>query len=557
MYKHFFGLRENPFNVNPDPRYLFLTPQTQEALDELTYGIQARKGLILLTGEVGTGKTTLINRLLIWLHQQQTPTAFISNSHLEISHLFDLMLADFGVQFDSRSKYNAPIRLNEWLFDRYRARKTAVVIVDEAQGLPTHVLEQIRLLLNLETASEKLLQIVLAGQPELEARLQQPELRQIKQRIALRCKTSALTLEETRDYIQARLRIAGVKHEPSVFSPEAMNAIHFYSRGIPRVMNLLCEHALINAYVDQIRPVPARLVAEVAREFQFDGIKPHCPPLDFGEVNSASLIATRSMEGRVVMPQPTAAEETLKEYPDISMSQVSIPFEIAKTWATPSDEPWSPSPDRNNIPSPERESEASTFLRIPVPPLAAPELNQLPLISDADADLATEMARDAVPSPSAPPLRLVQAKVKWNRSPATTRGQIPTPEKPPCRPWTVKTAKLRGSSYRAIQYSLLCLHRWNVTWRDRCLSIVNSPLGPQIIATSHRWLKHPIHRVREWYPWLPAWRDRYLSIVNSTEWMQMKASLVRWLQEPFDPAQWLAITPHLVDVRRTLSHKKP
>src|ERR1700683_1576720 len=185
MYKHFFGLRENPFNANPDPRYLFLTPQTQEALDELTYGIHTRKGLILLTGEVGTGKTTLINSLLDWLRLQQTPSAFIFNSHLGISHLFDFILADFGVHFDSRTNSNALMLLNQWLFERYRAGETPVVIVDEAQGLPTPVLEEIRMLLNLETSREKLLQIVLVGQPELEERLRRPELRQIKQRIAL------------------------------------------------------------------------------------------------------------------------------------------------------------------------------------------------------------------------------------------------------------------------------------------------------------------------------------------------------------------------------------
>jgi general secretion pathway protein A len=140
MYKQFFGLSENPFNVNPDPRYLYLTPQTREALDELTYGIQARKGLILLTGEVGTGKTTLINRVLDWLHQQQTPTAFIFNSHLETRHLFDFILADFGVPFDTWWKGNALMCLNQWLIQSYRAGQVPVLIVDEAQGLSTDVL---------------------------------------------------------------------------------------------------------------------------------------------------------------------------------------------------------------------------------------------------------------------------------------------------------------------------------------------------------------------------------------------------------------------------------
>jgi general secretion pathway protein A len=217
--------------------------------------------------------------VLDWLRQQQTPTAFISNSHLEISHLFDFILTDFGVRFDATLKGNALMRLNQWLSERHRAGETPVLIVDEAQGLPTHILEEIRLLLNLETPSEKLLQIVLAGQPELAERLERPELRQVKQRIALRCKTAALSLGEAHDYIQARLQIAGANGKP-VFASQAIDAVHFYSRGIPRVMNLLCEHALINAYVDHVQPVPVHIVAEVAREFHFDDIRSVAPFID-------------------------------------------------------------------------------------------------------------------------------------------------------------------------------------------------------------------------------------------------------------------------------------
>src|SRR4029077_8755066 len=156
MYRHFYGLRESPFNVNPDPRYLFLTPRTQEALDQMISGIRSRKGLMLLTGEVGTGKTTLINRFLDLLRQERTPTAFIFNSHLETSHLFDFIMADFGITFDSRLKGKALMRLNQWLTERFRAGQTPVLIVDEAQGLPVHLLEEIRMLLNLETSNQKL-----------------------------------------------------------------------------------------------------------------------------------------------------------------------------------------------------------------------------------------------------------------------------------------------------------------------------------------------------------------------------------------------------------------
>ena len=273
MYQKFFGLRESPFNVNPDPRYLYLTRQIQESLAGLTYGIQNRKGFILLTGEVGTGKTTLLNLLLDWLRGQRVATAYIFNSRLDVNQLFDFIMAEFEIPCESREKSQVLMRLNQWLLERYRAGETAVLIVDEAQNLSAEVLEEIRLLTNLETSTEKLLQIVLTGQPELEEKLKLPQLRQLRQRITLRCRTAPLSLEETFGYIAERLRIAGANGEP-IFSKESIQTIHLYSRGIPRVVNLLCEHSLINAYVDSLRPVPSHMVEEVAREFQLDEIAP-------------------------------------------------------------------------------------------------------------------------------------------------------------------------------------------------------------------------------------------------------------------------------------------
>jgi general secretion pathway protein A len=277
MYKSFYGLKENPFNVNPDPRFLFLTKEIEEALTGLMYGIQTRKGFITLTGEVGTGKTTLINRLLDWLHHRRARTAFLFNSRMNSSQLFDFILAEFDIPCESKSKSQQLLKLNHWLLERYRDGETVVLIIDEAQNLTYPVLEEIRLLTNLETSTEKLLQIVLSGQPELEEKLRLPQLRQLRQRIMLRCRTTPLSEDQTRDYIAERLRIAGASGEP-IFSPKTIETVHVYSMGIPRVINLLCEHSLVNGFVEQQRPIQVKIVEEVAREFQLDEVEPIAPP---------------------------------------------------------------------------------------------------------------------------------------------------------------------------------------------------------------------------------------------------------------------------------------
>lgn len=297
MYKEFFGLRANPFNVNPDPRYLFLTRHTEEALACLTYGIQSRKGFVLLTGEVGTGKTTLINKLLEWLRLQQVATAFIFNSRLNTAQFLDYMMADFGIPCDSKDKSQILLRLYNWLLDRYRAGETAVLIVDEAQNLTEEVLEEIRMLTNLETFTEKLLQIVLVGQPELEEKLRQPQLRQLRQRLSLRAKTHELTLAETKAYVQQRLRIAGSNGQ-EIFDPEAVIAIHRYANGIPRVINLLCEHCLVSAFVDQQNVIKPAVVDNVARDLDLAdnmAVRAMMPPAAAGQEKFDLVDTLRSL----------------------------------------------------------------------------------------------------------------------------------------------------------------------------------------------------------------------------------------------------------------------
>ncbi|MGA8224273.1 MAG: AAA family ATPase [Candidatus Acidiferrales bacterium] len=566
MYKPFFGLSENPFNLNPDPRYLFLTPQTREALDEMTYGIQVRKGLILLTGEVGTGKTTLINRLLDWLHDQQTPAAFIFNSHLEISHLFDFVMADFGVPFDARLKGNALMRLNQWLFERYRAGETPVLIVDEAQGLPNHVLEEIRMLLNLETPCEKLLQIVLSGQPELELRLKQPELRQVKQRIALRCKTAALTLEQTHAYIQARLHIAGANGKP-VFASEAMDAVYFYSRGIPRVMNLLCEHALINAYVDHVQPVPADIVAEVAREFQFDDIKPVAPPIDSGDTSSSNWIAAQSAFRGGLASLPAKAEPPWTEHSDPLTSLFSAPFALADIVTNPVDElAIAPMHCEEILGHKGRVGMIEPLgVQATVPVAPGPgqiERNRPSELAEFFSDLRIQFNSGLAikPVPDALPrlLHIVDPKGRSGPLAGSNRTQVTDPQVssgPPAPGDRAKSGIFSRVLMRIIALRL-SLVRWSVGSRDRILSAATSPARTQWAAILHRRLMRSLQPLRAWYQGCLVWRGGILSAVGSVDLRHSKATLYRWLQQPWDPAQWRLSDLRFFEARRRLSFKK-
>ena len=566
MYNEFFALRENPFNVNPDPRYLFLTAQLQEALEDLTQGIQARKGLILLTGEVGTGKTTLLNRLLDRLHERRTPTAFIFNSHLEISHLFDFVLADFGVKFDARLKDNALMRLQQWLLERYCAGDTPVLIVDEAQGLRNHVLEEIRMLLNLETASEKLLQIVLAGQPELEERLQQLELRQIKQRIALRCKTAALTPAESRDYIQTRLHIAGAGSQP-IFAPPAMDAVHFYSGGIPRVMNLLCEHALINASVERIRPVPVQFVAEVAREFQFDDIKPVGPPFasSDGLDPRVTPVQSRFMNALVSL---TATDAPL--FPE-SAGASTIPgsgwLADAASVSTPINQPAQPALDSQMIPELAGHAESSGPPSDQLAAPSAPWLIQLEarllsdwttFFSEVGSSLASESAVNPAPATHLPRLHLVEAKGVPGVSPALSRVQVPNPQALRRPPYKAVARKSVRNSYSLMKLigPRVVLVRWRTKLGDRFSSTFTSRLGTRttamLIQLPGRWL----HAVRARYWECVAWGARGMNIAGSIDWPRLRMSAFQWLREPCDPTRWRPSDSRLFGELLRFNHKK-
>jgi general secretion pathway protein A len=582
MYNEFFSLRENPFNVNPDPRYLFLTPQTREALDGLTHGIKTRKGLLLLTGEVGTGKTTLLNHLLDWLHQQHTPTAFIFNSHLEVSHLFDFVLADFAVKFDSRLKDNALLRLQQWLLERYRAGQTPVVIVDEAQGLPDHVLEEIRMLLNLETCNEKLLQVVLAGQPELEDRLQQPALRQVKQRIALRCKTAALSLEEAHQYIQARLHIAGAGGA-RIFASEAMDAAHFYSRGIPRVMNLLCEHALLNASVEQVQPVPEHFVAEVAREFQFDDIKPVTSSFRSVGAQQPDPISVQSRFMNALVSLNATAEPVLQEYPGPSAIREPV-------WSAPEEnvfsavkEPAAPVLHWANFPDDETDAATSIRSTAPPTPRVAPWQTELQtkllsdwtafyvevhssLASEPAVELALQPQAERAPQPGMQPAApthsprpyLVEAKPASGHSVAATRSQLPTAQAfspASLKSGAAKSVFLRLSTMKVAALRLV-LVRWTMKWSDSFFTTAATtawaPPPAILLQLPARWL----HQMKSWCGDSLARGEEFVAAIASIDWPQLKITTARWLRQPCDPTQWRPLDFRLFEEMFRFNHKK-
>ena len=281
MYREFFQLESIPFTNNPDPRFLCMLPHTKEALACLEYGVAARKGFMVLVGEVGTGKTTLLRSALNSMRGSAVHTSFVFNPRLEVLEFLEFMMADFGLVPVTRSKSSMLMQLNRWLVERFAAGDTCVLVVDEAQSLSSELLEEIRLLTNLETDTEKLLQIILSGQPELETKLREPGLRQLRQRISLWCRTQAISSEQTQEYITQRLIVAGAK-QTSVFLPDAVTAIYRYSRGIPRLINLLCEHALILGYVEHLKQIPAAVIFAVAVDLDLEPLRNH-PPVVPGE----------------------------------------------------------------------------------------------------------------------------------------------------------------------------------------------------------------------------------------------------------------------------------
>jgi type II secretory pathway predicted ATPase ExeA len=268
MYTGYFGFREKPFGVTPDPRFFYTNPCYQEAYASLLYGIRERRGFVVLTGEIGTGKTTLLRRLMEH-GEPNVRFVFVYNTTLTFEELLNFIGDELGLPTQEAGRLRKIQALNQFLMDELARGRTVVLLIDEAQNLGEEVLENLRLLSNLETASEKLLQIVLVGQPELESKLNRPELRQLKQRIAIQCRLERLDEEEVGPFINYRLGAVGYKGH-QLFTPDAVEEIAYYSRGFPRLINILCDNALLIAYATSRKRVTGDIIAEVAGDLRFE-----------------------------------------------------------------------------------------------------------------------------------------------------------------------------------------------------------------------------------------------------------------------------------------------
>jgi general secretion pathway protein A len=294
MYKAFYNLTRNPFEITPDPSFLFPTKKHNEALAALYYGVRRHKGFVVLTGEVGTGKTLLLRCLLQLLKKSNDVAyAYVFNGLLSSREFLQYIASDFGLPTANKNKSELLLELYRYVIERNRKNQTTVLVVDEAHELSAELLEEIRLLTNLETAEGKLLQILLVGQPELDEKLDSMELRQLKQRIAFRAQLAPLDMDETMGYIERRLHLAGANsHSSTLFPPETIAAVHKYSGGTPRLINTVCENGLIAAYAKKAPGVTPEMIKDIAADFRLGTAptswKPKTKAVDANEVRNAA-----------------------------------------------------------------------------------------------------------------------------------------------------------------------------------------------------------------------------------------------------------------------------
>ena len=286
MYSDFYGLKQEPFRITPDPEFLFLSPSHQEALDSIIYGVEKRKGLMVVTGEVGVGKTTVLRSFFENLNKQQEKIVYLFNGNISFPAVLKIIFKELALEGWTGDILETVNHLHLELIKTYYYGKNVILVVDEAQNMPVETLVNLTMLSNLETTKDKLVQIVLVGQPEFDEMLNRPELHQLKQRIAVRCKISPLTRKESRGYIEHRLTRAGMDGKATVFTRGALRRIVKQAKGIPRVLNILCDNALIRGFRYRRNPVTSRTVMDVIADFE--GKKPF--PWRWGLAPVAALV---------------------------------------------------------------------------------------------------------------------------------------------------------------------------------------------------------------------------------------------------------------------------
>lgn len=333
LYQTHFGLSQAPFNITPDPSFLYLSSCHREGLAQLSYGIRARKGFVVLTGEVGTGKTTLIHALLNDLNGS-AHTALIFSAIVSPADLLRTVCEEFGLIEPKRPLqeiHDYLVFLNEFLLESYRNGENCALIIDEAQNLSAEVLESIRLLSNFETSKDKLLQILLVGQPELAVRLNSPELRQLKQRVMLRHHLRTLSLQECCEYVSNRLKVAG--GERSIFTADALESIYFYSGGIPRIVNVLCDNALLTGYASGREEIETGIIREVAEDLSITTsaevfLRPISQVIKTNGNDSAQVSGSGSKELRSgiarLQPKTKVVKQVPKNLPSTALVPVSF-----------------------------------------------------------------------------------------------------------------------------------------------------------------------------------------------------------------------------------------
>jgi general secretion pathway protein A len=530
-FLNFFELREAPFKANLDPRFLFVTPQLENAFSQLMDAIHHGNCFAVITGEVGTGKTTFMHHLRRQLVQQALPTAFLFYPHLDGMQLLDFMLADFGIPSNSGETIDGWKYLENWLVEQHRGGQTPVLLVDEAQGLPRSAFKEIRRLLNLGSARERLLHVVLAGELELDEKLKRIRMRELQKRITTRCRTPALTRAETFDYVRARLRVSGAQSQ-SLFESDAVDAIYFHSQGIPRVINILCENALIEACANQVHVVTPQLVQEVTRDFEWEDAS-----------------HPRATESPVSLATVAAADAAL--VPEI----VAPALSHAAGQALGVDEQPALSPLFSSIEAEEVSLEAPLKH-----PSRSPILDPPAIVQQGLADIALGISNTTMglANSAMETYRHLLAKLIQELKTQRKFGHFPVP------------TNMRGresEQYSLVTHSAKINHwparqRWSESpfwawwfygsrpsWWNQ-IEVVANFQRSRLRSTSRFWA---------WWFYgsrpIPKWWTEDAAVANSPRWRRRYASLQRWLNGPVYPFQRDFGKSHSANTKRGLPEK--